>query len=182
MKAGTIIREFQAKNGKTVTLRAPRWSDLDDMLDFINSLVEEGADIGVDTKKTREEEIDWLSELLTKVEKDRIIAVCAEVDDRFIGIMEVTPQMGRMKHVGRLGISLKDGYRDLGIGSELMREAENQAPKHGLEMISLEVYETNERARHVYKKCGYRETGMIPKGIKRDGRYIDSIIMVKFIG
>jgi len=52
MKAGTIIREFVAKDGREVTLRAPRWDDLDDMLEFINSLVEEGADIMINTKQT----------------------------------------------------------------------------------------------------------------------------------
>ena len=49
MRPGTIFRKFQDRAGREVTLRAPQWSDLDDMLDFINSLVEENVDIIVDT-------------------------------------------------------------------------------------------------------------------------------------
>ena len=85
MKAGTIIRTFESKDGRKVTLRAPRWDDLDDMLEFINSLVEEGADIMIDTKQTRESEVEWLARLLTRVEKDETTVVAAEVEGRYVG-------------------------------------------------------------------------------------------------
>jgi len=58
MREGFIIRRFRARDGREVTLRAPRWSDLDDMLEFINSLVEEGAEINVNQKTTRDAETD----------------------------------------------------------------------------------------------------------------------------
>lgn len=46
VKAGMIIRTFLAKDEKTeVTLRAPKWSDLDKMLKFINDLVDMGVEI-----------------------------------------------------------------------------------------------------------------------------------------
>ena len=181
MKAGTLFRGFKAKDGRDVILRAPRWSDLDDMLDFINSLVEEGAEITVDTKKTRDEEVDWLARLLSSVEKGRHVAIVAEVDGRFVGQVEVGSRGGRSKHVGNLGISIRDGYRDAGIGTELMLEAEAQARRLGIKIIFLEVYATNKRARHVYEKAGYSEVGCLPKAALRDGEYIDSIMMSKEI-
>jgi hypothetical protein len=39
MWAGTVFRTFRDRKGREVTLRAPRGSDLDDMLEFINSLI-----------------------------------------------------------------------------------------------------------------------------------------------
>ena len=179
MKAGTIIRSFAAKDGRTVTLRAPKWSDLDDMLEFINSLVEEGADINRDKKATRDAEIDWLAGLLSSIEKDSRVAVVAEVDGRFIGQVAVSPKSGRSGHVGALGISICSGYRDIGIGAELMKEAETQARRLGLEILILEVFSSNSRARHVYEKAGYQIVGRVPKAILKDGKYIDSIIMAK---
>jgi RimJ/RimL family protein N-acetyltransferase len=181
LKAGALIKRFTAKDGREVVLRAPRWSDLDDMLEFINTLVEEGADITVDTKKTREEEVDWLARLLSSVEKNKQVAVVAEVDGRFIGQVEVAPRGGRSKHVCNLGISIRDGYRDVGIGTELMLDAEVLAKLLGIKIIFLEVYATNERARHLYEKVGYREVGCLPKAALRDGDYIDSIMMAKEI-
>ncbi len=179
MKAGTFIRQFLAKDRRDVILRAPEWSDLDDMLEFINSLVEEGAEITVDTIMTREAEVDWLARYLSRVEKDEVVGVVAEADGRFVGQVQVSPKSGRSRHVGVLGTALRDGYRDVGIGTELMREAENQALRLGLELLTLEVYATNDRARHVYEKVGYREVGCVPGAALREGEYIDSVIMVK---
>jgi len=177
MKAGTVLRVFRAKDGREVTLRAPKWDDLDDMLEFINSLVDEGADIMMDTKQTREQEVDWLARLLTRLEKDEITVVVAEVDGRFVGQVEVTKQSMRSKHVGVLGIALKDSCRE--IGTELMKEAETQSRRLGLEILNLEVFATNDRAKHVYEKVGYREVGAWPKAMKKDGAYIDGILMSK---
>jgi hypothetical protein len=74
LKEGTLIRTFEARDGRKVTLRAPRWSDVDDFTHFINSLVEEGADILMDKKVTREEEIDFVSHILSALEKDKMVA------------------------------------------------------------------------------------------------------------
>jgi len=182
MRAGTVFRRFTAKDGRHVILRAPKWSDLDDMLEFINSLVEEGANILADTKQTRESETDWLARLLTSLEKDKQVVVVAEVDGRFVGQTEVTPKGGRSRHVGTIGIALKDGYRDVNIGSELMREAEAQSRRLGLEILQLEVFASNDRALHVYEKAGYSEAGRWTREIKKDGAYIDAILMSKEIG
>ncbi|UCH57764.1 MAG: GNAT family N-acetyltransferase [Candidatus Bathyarchaeota archaeon] len=181
MKAGAFIRKFTAKDGREVTLRAPRWSDLDDMLEFINSLVEEGADITADTKMTREAEVDWLGLYLSRLEKDQVVGIVTEVDGRFVGQVEVSPKSGRSRHVGVLGISLGADYRDIGIGTELMREAEAQARRLGIKLMTLELFASNERALHIYEKLGYREVGRIPRHNLKDGRYIDNIIMAKDI-
>jgi ribosomal protein S18 acetylase RimI-like enzyme len=181
MRAGTFFRRFTAGDGREVTLRAPLWSDLDDMLYFINSLVEEGAEIAVDEKTTREREVDWLARKLSDLEKDKAIIVVAEAGNRFVGQVEVNPKFGRSSHVGVLGISILREYRDVGIGTELIREAERQAPRLGLRMITLEVIATNDRARHVYEKVGYRAVGKIPKAHAISDGYADAIMMVKEI-
>jgi len=181
MRSGTLLRQFKAGDGTEVKLRTPRWEDLDDLLDFINGLVDEEAMIAVNQKHTRESETDWLARSLTNLEKDKHIAIVAEADGRVVGSCELNPRPGRMSHVASLGISVKDGYREKGIGQEMMRELEKQAPKLGLESIYLEVFSTNDRAIHVYRKMGYVETGRIPACIKYRGGYVDSVIMTKHL-
>lgn len=179
MRAGAFVRRFTTSDGREVVLRAPRWSDLDDMLEFINSLVDEGADVLVDKRKTKDEEVEWLADHLKAIELGRKACVAAEVGGRFVGQVAVTPRSGRSRHVGVLGISLREGYRDVGIGTELMREAEAQARGLGVELLTLEVFASNARARHVYEKVGFRVTGVVPKAIKRGGVYVDSVSMAK---
>ena len=43
LSPGTFLYIFTAKDGREVTLRTPKWDDLDDMLEIINSPVEEEA-------------------------------------------------------------------------------------------------------------------------------------------
>ena len=84
MKTGEIVKSFTAKDGRKVVLRTPRWEDLGDLIEFINSLVEEGADINFDRKVTRDEEADWLGEQLAKIEKGNKFILTAEVDGKIV--------------------------------------------------------------------------------------------------
>jgi RimJ/RimL family protein N-acetyltransferase len=181
MKEGTIYRQFKARDKRSVTLRAPKWGDLDDMLGFINGLVEERAMIMMNEKQTRDQEIDWVGKLLSGVEKDKMVAVIAEVESCFAGSCEIIPKRGYSNHLGSLGISLVAEYRDLGIGQEMMLEAEKQALHLGVEVVDLEVFATNPRAIHTYEKLGYKITGKIPEALKYGGEYVDSLIMTKRI-
>jgi hypothetical protein len=60
MTIGIASQQFIAKDGRVVLLRPPRWEDLDDLLAFINSLVEEGAEILTNQPVTRDAEAEWL--------------------------------------------------------------------------------------------------------------------------
>ena len=89
MKTGEVIREFIAKDGRKVILRTLKWEDLDDLLDFINSLVEEGANILKTEKVSREEEIEWLSSVFKRLEKGEIFCVAAEVNGHLVANSEI---------------------------------------------------------------------------------------------
>lgn len=79
MKTGTVIKTFNAKDGRKVILRTLKWEDLDDFVEFINSLLEEGADIFTNKKVTREQETNWLSRQLAETEKGNKFVLLAEV-------------------------------------------------------------------------------------------------------
>ncbi|MGQ9529805.1 MAG: GNAT family N-acetyltransferase [Candidatus Bathycorpusculaceae bacterium] len=181
MKAGKVMRSFSAKDGRRVVLRTPKWEDLDDLLELINSLVEEGAEIIRDEKVSREEEIDWLSKTLASLEKNEIFFLVAEVNGRVVASSDIHPLKGFEKHVGVLGIVVKRGFRDLGIGTEIMKTLVEQAQKMGLKVLTLSVFATNKRAIHVYEKVGFVQTGIIPKKLFKDCKYIDEIIMTKLL-
>lgn len=64
------------------------------------------------------------------------------------------------------------------LGSFMMQIALKQAKANGFEQVELGVYSDNDRARHMYKKMGFREYGMNPRAFKlKDGTYRDEIIM-----
>ncbi len=84
MLVGEIVKRFILKDGRKVVLRTPKWEDLDGLLELINSLVDEGAEIARSRKVTREEEIDWLSGVIVRVENGKTSFIVAEVEGNVV--------------------------------------------------------------------------------------------------
>ena len=182
MKKGQILKKFNAKDGRNVFLRTPRWKDLDDRLELINSLVEEKADIFVTQKFTREAEAEWLLTALSRLEKDEQFFLAAEVDKKVVALSDFRVESGdEEQRVGAIGIIVRDGYRNLGIGTEILKTLLDQAALFGLRTMTINPFATNKRAIHVYRKVGFVESGIIPKKHFRQGRFIDEVIMSKSV-
>ena len=181
MNSGKIVRSFFAKDGRKVVLRTPKWEDLDDFLELINSLVEERADILRTERVSKEEEIDFLSKVLSRLEKDEMFYLVAEVDGKVVAVSEISKRGGYEKHVGVIGIAIRNGFRDLSIGTEIMKTLVEQAQKMSLKVLTLSAFATNKPAIHVYEKVGFVQTGTIPKKHFKEGKYIDEIILTKVL-
>ena len=154
---------------------------MDDFLEIINSLVDEGADILRTERVSKEEEIDFLSKVLSRLEKDEMFYLVAEVDGKVVAVSEISKRGGYEKHVGVIGIAIRNGFRDLGIGTEIMKTLVEQAQKMGLNVLTLSAFATNKPAIHVYEKVGFVQTGTIPKKHFKEGKYIDEIILTKVL-
>lgn len=62
--------------------------------------------------------------------------------------------------VPALGIAVRDGYRDRGIGRRMMRVLHRVVRQRGGDRVRLRVAEGNARARHLYRSMGYRQVGV----------------------
>lgn len=113
------------------------------------------------------------------MEKDNVYCILAEVDGKVIANSELRKRRGDASHVGEIGIAVKDGYRDIGLGTEMLKTLISQAKMTSFKLLILNVYSSNERAIHVYKnkKVGFTEIGRIPKGLFKNGNYLDDIIL-----
>ena len=170
-------RTFTAKDGRRVVLRSVKWDDLDDLIELINSLVEEGTDILRSEKVTRSEEAEWLGKRLARIDKGELIDAVAEVEGKIAANSEVEKRSDLMSHVGYLGIAIKSGYRGIGIGTQIMKTLIEESKKARLRILVLDHFATNNTARGLYEKMGFREAGKIPKGIYKNGKYIDLVRM-----
>jgi RimJ/RimL family protein N-acetyltransferase len=177
MLVGKIVKRFILKDGRKVVLRKPKWEDLDGLLELINSLVDEGAEIARSMKVTREEEIDWLSGVIVRVENGKTSFIVAEVDGNVVASSDVNPGTGYESHVGTVGIVIKQGYRDAGLGTQIMRTQIDLAKKMELKVLTLTAFASNKRAIHLYEKVGFVHTGRIPRKHFKDSEYIDEVIM-----
>jgi ribosomal protein S18 acetylase RimI-like enzyme len=181
MKSGKILEAFSLKDGRRVVLRTPKWEDLDDLLELMNLLVEEKAEVIVDEKLSREKEAEWLSNVLLRLEKGQTFFLVAEVDGRLVASSDLHIGKGSEKYASAVGIAVKSGFRDLALGTRVMRAIVKQAQKIGLKVLVLSVFATNKRAIHVYEKVGFVQTGRVPKKHFREGKYIDEVAMAKLL-
>jgi len=87
----------------------------------------------------------------------------------------------RQNHVGGLGISIRNGYRGIGLGEYLMKEIIKLTKKElkpKPKIIRLSVLPNNKPAIGLYKKCGFKKVAAVPKQMQYKGKLLDEIVML----
>lgn len=152
-----------------------------DLLEFVNSVVDEEAEVSRDEKASTDEEIDCLSRVLVRLEKGKTFFLVAEVDGRVIASSDINRQRGHEEHISAVAIIIKRGFRELAIETAMMRILMAQAEGMGIEVLTLAAFASNRRALHVYEKVGFVQTGLIPKVHLKEGIYIGEVIMTRLL-
>ncbi len=182
-----VYKRFTIASGKKVTLRVLRWEDVDGLLSFINTLVEEKQRdskstlyTGFDRRVTRDEEAEWLAQTLVAIERESVINVIADIDGTIIANGDVT--RGGYKdthHHGHLGLTMISKYRGQGIGRRIIETLVRESRRAGLRTLDAEFLAENETARRAYEKAGFKQVGIIPHKVFRNGRYFDGLVMAR---
>ena len=175
-------------NGKKITIRELKPSDIrsvKEFQDFINSLVEEDAMILKNKKASLKEETEWLKNRIKTIRKNKAVYLIAKSNRIIIGTAEVVlRRIGRQSHVADLGISVRKGYRGIGLGKYLMGKiiklSKNQL-KPRPKIIRLGVMPINKPAFKLYQRYGFKRVARIPKQFKYKGRLADEIIMLLYL-
>jgi RimJ/RimL family protein N-acetyltransferase len=133
-------------------------------------------------KPSLKDERKWFEGVLQKAKKGTGFVLVAEVDGRVVGqctVEDKTPQM-EQRHVGVVGILIRDGYRSRGIGSALFAEMIKRAKKEKrYKILDLAVFGCNKHAQRLYRRFGFKVYGAIPDGILRKNRLIDDVYMYR---
>lgn len=108
------------------------------------------------------------------------ISLVACVDDEVVGqiSVQIYPQRLRQRHIGDIGMMVRDDWQGKGVGTALMQSAIDLADKWlNLHRLELEVYVDNEPALKLYKKFGFEIEGRRVQDSFRDGAYVDTYMM-----
>jgi ribosomal protein S18 acetylase RimI-like enzyme len=173
------------KNGKKIVLRHIKRTDLDNIWDNFNQVVDEGIYLPFFEKVLSDyEKVNWYHELL---DKGNLCLIAEDPDlpepNNVVGQCTIEDiQWEASNHVGVLGIIIKNEYRNQGLGYHLMKYAMNESKKIGKEKIILSTFATNKSAIELYKKLGFEITGLRKKQFLMHGKYIDEVLMDIWIG
>jgi len=143
--------------------------------------VEEEAKILINKKLSLKEERKWLEGTLKNFKEHKQVFLVAECGNQIVGTTGIDLGQWRSNHIGNFGITIRKGYRGIGLGRYLMGEILKLAKKELRplpKIIRLSVYPNNKPAINLYKKYGFKKVAQIPKQIQYKGKLIDEIIML----
>ncbi|MCI4358747.1 MAG: GNAT family N-acetyltransferase [Thermoplasmata archaeon] len=165
-------------------IRELQWEDFHPLVENYLALyeeVKEHPDLGISLfphPPTVLEETEWFARVFKSAHSGSGVAVVAEENGRAVGLCDVQPKGPQeTRHVGVLGIVVARGQRGRGIGRALMQGAIDRC-RGKFELVELSVFENNLPARRLYESMGFRTWGTLPKGVKRNDRYINLVFMV----
>jgi RimJ/RimL family protein N-acetyltransferase len=172
-------------DGKKIIIRELTKNDLKNVKkfqDFINSFIKEDAMIAANRKVSLKEEKNWLKNQYECVKTKKLIHFFAEHNNKLVGSLEIKRQRGRENHVGEFGITIRNGYRRIGLGKYLGKEIIKLAKKRlGIKIVRLRVLCINKPAQKLYRKLGFKKVARLPKQVQYKGKLVDDFIMVKYL-
>lgn len=113
---------------------------------------------------------------------DGSFSLVACVENEIVGQLglHTFPNFPRRRHVGQLGMAIRDDWHGKGAGSALMQAALELADNWlNLSRVELEVFTDNEPAIALYKKFGFVVEGTHKMFAYRDGQFADVYAMAR---
>lgn len=181
-----IARRFQLKNGNWCVLRSPGPEDAAQRIAYLRQVNGETRWMarGAEDSPRDAELVSRMIE--DQLDSDNALEIAAWIGGRMIacaGIGPVSAGQLRRRHRAQIGIAVLKEYWGQGIGSEALKKLLEALPEMGYSQAELSVVDGNDRARALYERFGFRETGRIPNALRyEDGSLADEILMVRVFG
>jgi len=157
-----------------ITIRAIEPSDADDWCALRNAPTSQAQTMGL-PYFSREQ----ARQMLTNP-PESFYPLAAVVDGHVVGSSSLRVGSRRQRHLGHIGVNVRDDYAGQGIGSALMAAVIDLAENWlGLTRLELQVYTDNARAIHLYQKFGFEIEGTMRRQALRDGAYVDAHFMAR---
>lgn len=113
---------------------------------------------------------------------DGIIHLVACAGDEVVGNLglQTFPHHPRRRHVGQIGMAVRDDWQGRGVGTALMGAALDLADNWlNLRRIELDVYTENAVAIRLYERFGFEREGVGRQFAFRNGSFTDVYLMAR---
>jgi RimJ/RimL family protein N-acetyltransferase len=177
-EAGTAPRT--ARDGRRWVLRPARPTDSRALARLFSDVRDEGRWLVTPPSAVSQpSEAFFIGEM---IRGEGGLALVAEANGETIGNVLVSIDRNVVSsHVGTLSIVVAEGWRDVGIGSAMVRAAQEWSARHGLLKVALAVFPDNARAIAVYERAGFVREGLRRRQYRADGGELrDELLMAWF--
>jgi ribosomal protein S18 acetylase RimI-like enzyme len=101
-----------------------------------------------------------------------------DVRDEVVGWAHLhAPELEKLNQTAELTVGVLEGYRERGIGSQLLERALAWADEQGYEKLYQSVPSTNERAIEFFEERGWQVEAVRENHYKLGDEYIDEVMM-----
>lgn len=106
-----------------------------------------------------------------------------EEDAKVLGWITILPISSRQAYqgVGEVSIYIEPSAQGKGIGAALLHHLMEQAKQQGYWMLQSSIFEVNEASIQLHQKAGFRLIGTRKCIAKRDGQWMNTILMEKHL-
>jgi RimJ/RimL family protein N-acetyltransferase len=174
--------ESKLKDGRIVLLRQVKVTDATLLLEYFEKVNLESKNLLREPGEysfTVSDERKFIRRVLQSKEDFMAVVYCV---DELIGTIGFrSSHLQRIKHRGSLGMSVIKDFNGLGVGSLMMDYIMETAIEIGKTKLELEVRADNFSAIHLYEKYGFEQEGTIKSGFFVDKKYVDLLMMGKFL-
>jgi ribosomal protein S18 acetylase RimI-like enzyme len=168
------------RDGRTATIRPATEADAASLQENINEI---GAEIDFILTEGVGDDIEHEREWVRHFDGSSSVLFVSIVDGKLVGQADVhAGRPPKESHVGTLGIAIREGYRDVGLGRSLMERCFEWMRDRQFRKASLEVFSTNARAIALYKQLGFQIEGVRPRQYRIRGEWVDDVLMGKWLG
>lgn len=154
-----------------ITVRKYEDRDIHEMITIWNEIVEEGVAFPQEDCLTVESGREFFA-------SQSFTGVAEGEDGRIYGLYILHPNnIGRCGHISNASYAVASASRGMKVGEKLVRHCMMMGKELGFGILQFNaVVSTNERALRLYKKLGFTQLGVIPKGFRmKNGKYEDII-------
>ncbi|HAM49585.1 MAG TPA: hypothetical protein DCP92_02390 [Nitrospiraceae bacterium] len=176
------ICKFLAKNGEEVTLR-PVISD--DATQIINALRSASQERSYVLMEQYGKDVESERHYISRMDHRNNLLLGAVVSGAVVGCLAaLQADEGRREetaHILQIGLHLKQTYRGLGIGSQMLQYAMTWAKEHGFKKLEASIFTTNKRSLNLFSNADFTDEGIRRKRFRIGSDYFDEVCMGRLL-
>lgn len=161
-------------------IRTATESDAEELRDYaIRLFAEDLPGIFKRPDPTIDEEREFIRSRIGPENSTLLVAV---VDERIAAVVEFCGNtLEEERHAGTFALSVASTYRGRGIGTALIQELLDWAPRAGISRIQAWAWGNNPGAIALYERMGFEREGVCRHAIISGGQSIDVVLLARLL-
>jgi RimJ/RimL family protein N-acetyltransferase len=152
----------------TFTIREAIPSDAAQLITTMAKINQETSYVTVDEQGLAMTKAEMAVNLANLYESPNNVVLVALANEEIIGSASIKASSRfSVEHVGEIGLGILKDYWGYGLGTVLLEELIHWAQESKtIRRLELTVQVRNQRAIHIYQKCGFITEAVLKKGVK----------------